>query len=156
MFLTTGQGVTRLRAIAHVRNKPASQPVREDPPVKSRYGCIKTFLDFLPYGHFIGRHATAGRYRYRRDATHVRYLDERMAFAGQSCAEPGRQYARCVLAGCELRSKRHAVPYAADAPDALVCIDAGFHESSGVDVAFRRLEDAHRGDPSGPSSATAD
>ncbi|CAG4887893.1 hypothetical protein R69919_01096 [Paraburkholderia gardini] len=47
MFLTTGQGVTRSRAIAHVRITCLSTSP-SGLTGQSRYGCIKTFYDFFP------------------------------------------------------------------------------------------------------------
>ena len=60
MFFTTGTGRDEVASNRPRAQSPASQPVREDSPVKSRYGSIKTFLDFLPHGHFNGRPARTG------------------------------------------------------------------------------------------------
>ncbi len=86
MFLTAprkGTGRDEVASNRPLAHEPASQPVRKDLPVKSRYGSI-TFLSFPQYGLHDGAHA-AGRYERRhlgrRHAAVIRRVDECVAFA---------------------------------------------------------------------------
>ena len=85
-LLVHGTGRDEVASNRPRAHEPASQPVRKDLPVKSRYGSI-TFLSFSQHGLLDGAHA-AGRYERRitsrRHAAVTGRLDERMAFAGHA------------------------------------------------------------------------